>query len=49
MDDERIEERKKYYLNYKFNISKEREEYGLSLRKKKLFYNFLKKRLDNLK
>ncbi len=49
MDDERIEERKKYYLNYKFNISKERDEYGLSLRKKKLFNNFLKKRLDNLK
>ena len=49
MDDERIEERKKFYLNYKLNISNEREEYGLSLRKKKLFNNFLKKRLENLK
>ena len=49
MDDERIEERKKHYLNYKINISNERQEYGLSLRKKKLFNNFLKKRLENLK
>ena len=49
MDDERIEERKKHYLNYKINISNERQEYGLSLRKKKLFNNFLKRRLEDLK
>ena len=46
--DERIEERKNFYNNKKKDISNERELYGLSLRKKTLENNFLKKRLNNL-
>ena len=46
--DERIEGRKNFYNSQKIDISNERENHGLSLRKKKLEYNYLKRRMNNL-
>ena len=46
--DERIEGRKNFYNSQKLDISNERENHGLSLRKKKLENNFLKRRMSNL-
>ena len=46
--DERKKKKKNFYDNQKKDISNERELYGLSLRKKTLENNFLKKRLNNL-
>ena len=48
MNDERIEERRQFYLNSNLNISNERKEYSLTLRKKKLFNEFLKRRYNDL-
>ena len=45
--DNRIEERKNFY-SQKLDISNERENHSLSLRKKKLENNYLKRRMNNL-
>ena len=46
--EKRIEERKNLFYGQNNNISKERETHGLSLRKKILNNNMIKKRLNNI-
>ena len=46
--EKRIEERKNLFYGQNNNISKERETHGLSLRKKKLDNNMIKKRFNNI-